>query len=159
MSSLHRAIRAALAGPVIGVVLLATAGAAAADGATGAPPGVSAGEPNARAVVAGTVLDNLRWTAMRTMSGSVTWMLRVQSDPRVEPGGVYFLWNPEASSSGGAFAVGDDVRVSTVRHWKAAIFPPTSSADRIEVRYGDPAVPEGAEVVASIARCPRHVMC
>ncbi|MCX4784424.1 hypothetical protein [Streptomyces sp. NBC_01264] len=111
------------------------------------------------ALAAGIELSNLKWVAMRTMSGSVTWMLRIDHDPHVEPGGVYFLWNPDTSSRAGNFAIGDDVRIDTVTRWKGAIFAPTPGADHIEVRYGQVDAPGEAVIVASIARCPSHLIC
>ncbi|MFD8229282.1 hypothetical protein ACFV16_34835 [Streptomyces massasporeus] len=94
-------------------------------------------------------MDNLRWTPMRTMGGGIVWMLSVATDPGVEPGGRYFLWNPDTSSRPGGFAVGDDVQVATVGNWKAAVFRPFDTARRVEVRYGDPRTPDTAVVVAS----------
>ncbi|WP_406191596.1 MULTISPECIES: hypothetical protein [unclassified Streptomyces] len=95
-------------------------------------------------------LDNVRWTPMSTISGSTTWLLRLDSDPGVEPGGRYFLWNPDTSEHAGKFAVGDDVQVSTVGTWQAAMFRPDYTAHRIEVRYGDPSTPEAGRVVATV---------
>ncbi|MFJ9821052.1 hypothetical protein ACIRU3_38525 [Streptomyces sp. NPDC101151] len=98
----------------------------------------------------GAELDNLRWTPMRNMSGGITWMLSVSSDPNVEPGGVYFLYNPDTSSVSGSFSVGDDVQVPTVHDWRAAIFAPTLDVRRTEVRYGSLQDPGSAQVIASV---------
>jgi hypothetical protein len=87
---------------------------------------------------------------MRTMGGGTIWMLRVANDPHVEPGGVYFLYNPETESVSGSFAVGDDVRVRTVRDWRAAVFVPDLDARRTEVRYGSLQDTAAAQVVAAV---------
>ncbi|MEV6319358.1 hypothetical protein [Streptomyces sp. NPDC051776] len=117
------------------------------------------GAPAAQSTTTGVQLDNLIWTPVPTMSGTTIWMLRVQDDPAVEPGGVYFLWNPDSASRAGNFSVGDDVQVSTVGNWRGAIFSPDPDAQRIEVRYGDVGKPEEAEVVAGVTRCPEHLTC
>ncbi|MGP3683243.1 hypothetical protein ACTVZO_00750 [Streptomyces sp. IBSNAI002] len=98
----------------------------------------------------GAELDNLRWTPVRTMTGATTWMLRVSTDPAVKPGGVYFLYNPDAEVSAGSFSIGDDVLVRTVHSWGAAVFAPSTTIRRTEVRYGSPADPGAAHVVASV---------
>ncbi|MFG2638950.1 hypothetical protein ACGFX8_35475 [Streptomyces sp. NPDC048362] len=98
----------------------------------------------------GAELDNLRWTPVRTISGGVTWMLRVDNDPEVTAGEVYFLYNPDTESIAGKFSVGDDVLVSTVRTWQAAIFAPDLSVRRTEVRYGNPQDPGAAKYIASV---------
>ncbi|MER6261615.1 hypothetical protein ABT203_18830 [Streptomyces sp900105245] len=125
-------------------------GGVAAPSAPAAPSAAPASTPAPAHGTLGAELDNLRWTPVRTMSGGTVWMLRVSSDPHVEAGGVYFLYNPDESSVAGSFSVGDDVRVRTVHDWRAAVFAPARDAHRIEVRYGNLQAPDTARVVASV---------
>ncbi|MFJ9821420.1 hypothetical protein ACIRU3_40465 [Streptomyces sp. NPDC101151] len=125
-------------------------GGISAPAALAAPDVAPASSPAAAQSMMGAELENLRWTPVRTMSGGTTWMLRVSSDPNVEPGGVYFLYDPDESSVSGSFSVGDDVRVRTVRDWRAAIFAPTLDVRRTEVRYGSLQDPGTAQVIASV---------
>ncbi|MEU9057225.1 hypothetical protein AB0D37_43980 [Streptomyces sp. NPDC048384] len=123
-------------------------GGVCAPAALAAPDAAHASSP--AAVAQGAELDNLRWTPVRTMGGGTTWMLRVSSDPNVEPGGVYFLYDPDASSVSGKFSVGGDVQVRTVSEWSAAIFAPALDHRRTEVRYGSLQDPAAAQVVGSV---------
>ncbi|MEU9057196.1 hypothetical protein AB0D37_43765 [Streptomyces sp. NPDC048384] len=128
-------------------------GGLSAPAALAAPDAPRTSPPAAAAQFQGAELDNLSWTPVPTMGGGTIWMLRVSSDPNVEPGGLYFLYNPDTSSVSGKFAVGDDIRVRTVRSWQAAVFAPDLDgphARRTEVRYGDPQNPDAAQVVASV---------
>ncbi|WP_406191196.1 hypothetical protein OG331_49530 [Streptomyces sp. NBC_01017] len=118
-------------------------------------PGISTPRQSAT----GRQLNNLMWTPTLSMSGTTIWMLRMQEEPAVEPGGVYFLWNPDTASPAGRFSVGDDVQVSTVSSWRGAIFSPDLAAQHIEVRYGNVTKPEEAAVVASSTTCPPHLTC
>ncbi len=97
----------------------------------------------------GVELSNLRWTPVHTISG-ITYMLRVSSDPEVEPGGVFFLYNPDTEASGGFFLIGGDVPARTVRSWQSAVFPANLSVRKTEVRYGSPQSPNDARIVASV---------
>ncbi|MEU9056450.1 hypothetical protein AB0D37_39700 [Streptomyces sp. NPDC048384] len=146
MSFTKRYITAAVAAAFVVGGLSAPAALAAPDSAHTSPPA-------AAARFQGAELDNLSWTPVPTMGGGTIWMLRVSSDPNVEPGGLYFLYDPDTSSVSGSFAVGDDVRVRTVSDWRAAVFAPGLEgphARRTEVRYGDPQNPGAAQVVASV---------
>ncbi|MER6076461.1 hypothetical protein ABT187_48830 [Streptomyces sp. NPDC001817] len=100
----------------------------------------------------GAELDHLRWTPMRTIGGGTVWMLRVDQDPQVEPGGVYFLYNPDTQTGAGNFSpFGDDFPgVPTVQNWQSAIFAPNLNTRRTEVLYGDPQDPDAAEYIASV---------
>ncbi|MEV7418375.1 hypothetical protein [Streptomyces sp. NPDC089919] len=115
-----------------------------------AAPAVSSPAGDGVSTMAGAELDNLRWTPVRTITGGTTWMLRVDTDPVVEPGGVFFLYDPDAEESAGSFSVGDDVLVHTVRSWSGAVFAPDLGLRRTEVRYGSLADPGSARVVASV---------
>ncbi|MCX4784318.1 hypothetical protein [Streptomyces sp. NBC_01264] len=77
-------------------------------------------------------------------------MLKVSEDPQVEPGGVYFLYNPDTQSRAGSFIFGGDVARPTVRNWRSAVFAPDLSVPRTEVRYGSTQDPSAARVVASV---------
>lgn len=132
------------------VTALTALAAAAAPAALAGPP---AGRPvPVTAPDADAQLENLRWTPVRTLSGGVVMMLRVARDPGVAPGGRYFLWNPDTASSGGSFALGDDILRPFVYSWQSAVFRPNTTARSIEVRYGDPSRPGEALVVASATR-------
>ncbi len=142
--------------PLTSTILLGAAGVSTATGeAAVASTRASALDVHS----AGIVFDNLEWVRAR-VDGHLIWLLRIERDPEVPPGGTYFLWNPQTSSIGGDFTLSDGTHVDTLSDWKDATFTPDPNyAKGVEVRYGDLLSPESAQVVASIWRCPSSLVC